>query len=235
MRSYMNQKLKQGQKLWFKDKYTNKKATITIESVYKDHFTFFYKNKLFNCPISKIDNGIYIVTNKTKHNLFFMVELFYFEGGWKRYDNKIYSEKYQQRLSKLYIIRQKYCKWSSSELTSHAQKAVENKKFDIAISYYEMAIMISNENEIQEYISSLSSLYRKIKCPNASIELYKYIKYKYENFRFTSSFYTSLSAAYLDIGNKEKSLDFANKVYGISRGDKGDELKNLYYRINSHE
>ena len=109
-----------------------------------------------------------------------------------------------------------------------------SKKYDIAISYFEIALLKSSVCEVSDYISELSSLYRKCRRPNAVIELYKYICKKHKGFYFPNSFLTSLSAAYLDIGNKEKALQYAGEVFGKLGAKKDKELERIYFRINTY-
>ena len=163
-----------------------------------------------------------------------MGELFFFNGKWKRYDNKIYSMKYQDKLSKLFDKRFLFCKLPTELLIERAREAKDSKKYDIAISYFEIALLKSSICEVSDYISELTSLYRKCHKPNAVIELYKYICKKHKSFYFPNSFLTSLSAAYLDIGNKEKALQYAGEVYGKLGAKKDKELEKIYFRINTY-
>lgn len=226
-------KLHKGQALWFIDKETSKEVQVTINEVFKDTFTFIYKGKIIKCSKKKIGNGIY-KHSKNNAKIFFMGELFFFDEKWKRYDNKIYSMKYQDKLSKLFDKRFLFCKLPTELLIERAREAKDSKKYDIAISYFEIALLKSSICEVSDYISELTSLYRKCHKPNAVIELYKYICKKHKSFYFPNSFLTSLSAAYLDIGNKEKALQFAGEVYGRLGGKKDKELEKIYFRINTY-
>lgn len=222
-----------GQVLWFVDKKTRKEVQVTINDVFDESFTFNYKGKTIRCSKKKIGNGIY-KHSKSNAKIFYLGELFFFDEKWKRYDNKICSEKYQEKLSKIFDKRFPFARLTTTQLIEQARKAKDSKKYDIAMSYFEIAFLKSKNFEVSNYISELTSLYRKFQRPNAVIELYKYICKKHKNFYFPDSFFTSLSAAYLDIGNKEKSLQCAEKVYGRLNGTKNKELKNLYSRINTY-
>ncbi len=226
-------KLYNGQVLWFVDKKTRKEVQVTINDVFDESFTFNYKGKTIKCSKKKIGNGIY-KHSKSNAKIFYMGELFFFDGKWKRYDNKIYSAKYQDKLSKIFDKRFPFSELATLLLIERARKAKESKKYDIAISYFEIALLKSSISEVLNYISELTSLYRKCHRPNAVIELYKYICKKHKSFYFPNSFLTSLSAAYLDIGNKEKALQYAGEVYGRMGGKKDKELEKIYFRINTY-
>ncbi|MBR6694719.1 MAG: hypothetical protein IKL62_07215 [Clostridia bacterium] len=160
--------------------------------------------------------------------------MFVFDEKWQRYDGKIYSEKCQKRLTELYKIRKKYYKESAFDLVNKAHEAIKRKDLSVAVSYFEIATVVSFRHEIREFMAELSSLYRNFGKPNASIELYKYIKYKHSDFSFPSDFLTSLAAAYLDIGKKEEALRLADRIYGRQKGLPDEKLKKLYNRTDSY-
>lgn len=228
----MKKQLHPGQKLWFTDKLSNKKAVITVSSVLCDHFTFTYNGKTVRCPFAKLDNGIYFVNPHSKKTVFHLGELAVFDAEWKRYDHTAYKHAYQNNLEQLYTVRQKYLHFNAQELVQLAHMAVQQGQPSRAVSFFETAMIVAYSNEVRGFIAELSSLYRRFHRPNASIALYKYISSEYKDFSFPPQFLTSLAAAYLDTGNSQKALYFANIAYGLSK-EKNEELKRLYYRLNS--
>lgn len=215
-----------GQQLWFVDKISGEEVSVTVESVNTDYFTFFYKGKEMKCPIKKLGEKIYQV-------VFYKGEMFrYRNKNWETSNGEIYSESFQEKIEKCYNIRKKYT-YDSGELIRLGRIAKNDKKFNMAINYFETAIIKSSKNEISNFVSELSSLYRIAKTPNSSISLYKYICREYVKFNFTKSFLTSVASAYADIGLKEKALRLSDSLYGKLGGKKDDELNNLYKRLNS--
>lgn len=219
--------------MWFVDKKTLEEVQIRIIEVSEENFIFNYNGKTIKCSKEKIGNGIY-KHSKNNAKIFYMGELFFFNKKWSRYDDKIYGVKFQEKLSKTYDKRFPFGKFTTVQLIERARKAKDAKKYDIAKSYFEIALLKSSISEASNYISELASLYRKLHRPNAVIELYKYICKRHKNFYFPNSFLTSLSAAYLDIGNKEKALKYAGEVYGRFGAKKDKELEKIYFRINTY-
>ena len=215
-----------GQQLWFVDKISGEEVSVTVDSVNTGYFTFFYRRKKMECPIQKLGEKIYPV-------VFYKGERFrYRNKNWETSNGEIYSKSYQEKIEQRYHIRKK-CTYDSEELIRRGRDAKNDKKFNTAINYFEAAIIKSSKNEISNFVSELSSLYRIAKTPNSSISLYKYICREYVKFNSTKSFLTSVASAYADIGKKEEALRIADSIYGKLGGKADNELNNLYKRLNS--
>lgn len=230
----MTEKLREGQQLWFVDKKSKIEVSVLVNKVYDNRFSFIYKGKELTCDNCNIGDKIYTSPKNPKPIIFFRGELCEVNGEeWIRYDGKRYAEKYQDRLSRLYNKRKKYYIYSAQVLIKEGYKAKYSKKHDVAISYFEIALLKADANDANKCISDLSSLYRIVRWPNASIELYKYVLDRYKHIELSAQFLTSVGAAYLDMGNKEKALQLAEKVFAMLGGNKDEKLEYLFYRIDA--
>ena len=77
----------------------------------------------------------------------------------------------------------------------------------------------ASAGEAKSFLATLCSLYRQTNSPNAVIYVYDYVAKKYGQQVETAPFLTSVSAAFMDIGDIEMANRMKNKAFTLSGGN----------------
>lgn len=215
-------------KLWFIDKNTGEKAVVAAECVNPGKLSFCYQGKRYAIPVSMLGNRIYgCLPEKPQEKetpskeIFYQGEHFRFKNGqWVSNNGSIPKETYQGRLSNLYEKRCKHYSHPVKELVSFARKQARNADgINTAIRTLEIATLRATSREAKDFLATLCSLYRRAGLPNAVASLYDYAVGKYGKQVETPPFLTSVSAAFMDIGDIEMADIMRNKASLLSGGD----------------
>ena len=111
----------------------------------------------------------------------------------------------------------------------------KSQSFTMAIKAYEKAIEKTGEvKEIKYILPRITSCYRKDNRPDDAIALYTKICSEYGYDILDSVLLTSVSAAYIDIGEYVKAKKCADRAYAMSQGNISDELKSVYARLKKY-
>lgn len=124
---------------------------------------------------------------------------------------------------------------SETELISIIDNAKQNNNNHLAIKAAEEAMKRHKMSVDRQVLPRLTSLYRESGNPHKAIELYEKSCAKYEMSLQSPALFTSLAAAYCDMGEIETARKFANRAKAMARGVSSQELINVYSRIKSLE
>lgn len=124
---------------------------------------------------------------------------------------------------------------SDSELLQYAANVKEGENYSLAIRAMEILLDRANADVVKSVLPRLTSCYRKVGRIEDAIGLAEgYIANRAVNVA-TDALFTSLGAAYCDIGEYDKARDCANRAYAMSAGNASVELSNLYGRIDKYD
>lgn len=153
--------------------------------------------------------------------------------------NEVVPETMQRTLQREWERIQKYEEWPLEVLWEEGGRAQNAGDWHGAIRYYEEALKREPaRNEIHYMLASLSSCYRKVKEPEKCIALLEHYDGRNTEFDMpyiSAPFLTSVSAAYMDLGNVEKARETANRARMLSAGHPAPELLNLLRSIINAE
>lgn len=214
------------QKLWFIDKNTGEKVVVAAEGTGDGKISFSYQGKKYTFPMNLLGKRIFICSPETqeKHpvkEIFYRGEYFRLENSqWTSNTGSIPKEKYQKRLSDLY---QKRCKYYSRPVKELAAFAREQKRdvdgINAAIRALEIAMLQATAGEAKGFLAILCSLYRQVGFSSAAVSLYDYAVKKYGRQIETLPFLTSISAAFMDIGDLNMADRMKKKAFALGGGD----------------
>ncbi len=229
------------QKLWFIDKSTGEKAVVDAERTENGKLSFFYQGKRYVIPVSMLGNRIYAcLPEKTqkkeplKREIFYQGEYFELKNDqWVSSNGSIPKDKYQSKLSNLYQKRHKHYNHPVKELALFARKQERNAAgTNTAIRALEIAMLRANTEEAKGFLATLCSLYRRVGLSNAVVSLYEYAVDRYGKQVETPPFLTSVSAAFMDIGDIEMADIMRNKA-SLLRGGDDAKLTNFAQRFDA--
>ena len=229
------------QKLWFIDKNTGEKAVVDAEKTENGKISFSYQGKQYIIPVSMLGNRIcaYLPEKSQKQEMlkreiFYQGEYFELKNGqWVSNNGSTPKDKYQSKLSNLYQKRHKHYNHPVKELAAFARKQERNAAgTTIAIRTLEIAMLRANIGEAKSFLATLCSLYRRAGRPNAVVSLYDYAVGKYGKHVETPPFLTSVSAAFMDIGDIEMADIMRNKASLLIGGDDA-KLTNFTQRFDA--
>lgn len=216
------------QKLWFIDKNTGEKAIVTTERIEDGKISFFYQGKQYTIPVNMLGKKIYAclpekpqVKEVPEKEMFYQGEYFKLVNGlWTSDSGYIPKDKYQSRLSDLYQKRCTHYNHPVKELIAFARKQERNTVgTNTAIRTLEIAMLRANVGEAKSFLATLCSLYRQTGSSSSAVSLYDYAIGKYGKQVETTPFLTSVSAAFMDIGDIEMANIMKNKAFALGQGD----------------
>ena len=122
---------------------------------------------------------------------------------------------------------------SDNELLQYAANIKEGENYSLAIRAMEILLDRGNADIVKSVLPRLTSCYRKVGRIEDAIGLAEgYIANRAAHV-VTDALFTSLGAAYCDIGEYDKAKDYANRAYAMNGGIVSSvELSNLYERID---
>lgn len=216
------------QKLWFIDKNTGEKAVVSTEKIENSKITFSYQGKQYTIPVSMLGKRVYAclpekpqAKGSAEKEIFYQGEYFkWVNDQWVSSSGYIPKEKYQNRLSCLYQKRREHYNHPVKELVAFARKQGKDEDgIHTAIRSLEIAMPRASAGEAKSFLATLCSLYRQTNSPNAVISVYDYVAKKYGRQVETAPFLTSVSAAFMDIGDMDMANRVKNKAFTLSGGN----------------
>lgn len=216
------------QKLWFIDKNTGEKAVVSAEKIENGKITFSYQGKQYTIPVSMLGKKVYAclpekpqAKGSVEKEIFYQGEYFkWVNDQWVSSSGYIPKEKYQNRLSSPYQKRREHYGHPVKDLIAFARKQGKDEVgIHTAIRSLEIAMLRASAGEAKSFLATLCSLYRQTNSPNAVISVYDYVAKKYGQQVETAPFLTSVSAAFMDIGDIEMANRVKNKAFTLSGGN----------------
>ena len=215
------------QKLWFIDKNTGENAVVAAEKTENGAFSFFYQGKRYTVPVELVGKRIYICTPEKPREKERLEEIFYHGEYFKRVDGQWVSGsgivpkgKYQSKLSDLYQKRCRHYHHPVEELTAFARKQQKDAAgIQTAIRALEIAMPRASAGEVRGFLALLCGLYRRAGIPSASTSLYDYAMGKYGRRAVSQPFLTSVSAAFMDVGDLEMADIVSRRAFALDGGD----------------
>lgn len=214
------------QKLWFIDKNTGKKVVVAAEGTENGKISFSYQGKEYTFSMNLLGKRVFTCAPETqeKHpvkEIFYRGEYFRLENDqWTSNTGSVPKGKYQKRLSDLY---QKRCRHYSRPVKELAAFAQEQKKdvdgINASIRALEIAVLQATAREAKGFLAILCSLYRQVGFSSAAVLLYDYAVEKYGNQIETLPLLTSISAAFMDIGDLDMADRIKQKAFALGGGD----------------
>ena len=201
---------------------------VAAECVDPGKLSFCYQGKRHTIPVSMLGNRIYACLPEKPQEketpakeIFYQGEHFRFKNDqWVSNNGSIPKERYQGRLSNLYEKRCKHYAHPVKELVAFARKQARDADgINTAIRTLEIATLRATFGEAKGFLATLCSLYRRAGLPNAVVSLYDYAVGKYGKQVETPPFLTSVSAAFMDIGDIEMADIMRSKASLLIGGD----------------
>ena len=164
-------------------------------------------------------------------------EKYYFNGKrWIDSDGLVVPSFVAGRLNLFLINDDAMFSASDNELLQYAANIKEGENYSLAIRAMEILLDRGNADIVKSVLPRLTSCYRKVGRVEDAIGLAEgYIANRTAHVE-TDALFTSLGAAYCDIGEYDKAKDYANRAYAMNGGIVSSvELSNLYERIDKCE
>lgn len=211
------------ERIWFIDKNTGEKVVAAVEKREDGKISFSYQGKHHTFSESLLGERVHLCPPETREleELFYQGEYFSRENGrWTAADGSVPREKYQRRLSQLYLARCGHYGHSVKELSAFARGQIKDAEgINTAVRALEIALLKASAREARGFLPTLCSLYRRAGIPSAAISLYDYAVEKYGSGVETAALLTSVSAAYMDVGNINAAERTKNKAFALGGGD----------------
>ena len=162
-------------------------------------------------------------------------QIFYIQNG------KVYDSTFCEASSGIanQVIASKissvdYTSFTENELYNFIIELQNGEQYGqcLQVMYYGIAKFDSRDFAFKVY-PKIASCLRKQKKPEEVIEFYNINKQKISSLNSTA-FFTSLAAAYCDLGFYENALKCAKRAYAISKGVVGIELQFVFERIKNN-
>lgn len=227
------------QKLWFVDKNSGEKVVVAAVATVDGKISFSYQGKKYAFPPSLLGKRIHTLTPEMQEKpsvkeVFYLGEYFRLENDrWTSSTGCVPKEKYQKRLSALYQKRCKDYRCPVKELAAFAREQRRDADgIDAAISALEIAMLQATAGDAKGFLAILCSLYRQAGFSGAAVSLFDYAVGKYGSQIETSPFLTSVSAAYMDIGNISMADKVKKKAFALGGSDDA-KLTAFAHRYNA--
>ncbi len=214
--------------MWFIDKNTREKVTVVAEKIENGQISFFYQDQSFTFSEEMLGSRIFVLKE-----LFYKGEYYTYDGHqWVSYCGYVPKETYQKKLSQLYQDRYAFYRFSAKELISFAKKQdTVGLGLGTAIRTLEIAVLKASDREAKYFLPTLCSLYRKAEMSNAAISLYYYVIEKYGSNVESAPLLTSVSAAFMDVGNISVAERLKGRAFLLNGGTESSELSAFNQRF----
>lgn len=229
------------QKLWFIDKQTGVKAVVDAEKTENGRIVFSYQGRQYSFQEAILGTRVHVCPPETKPEKKHPVKEVFYQGEYFRFDNcrwvsdngGVPKEKYQQRLSDVYQKRRRHYCHSVKALVAFARKQKKDASgMRTAIRALEIALLNATAGQARGFLAILCGLYRQTGASSAAISLYDYAVRKFGRQVETMYFLTSVSAAFMDVGDIEMAEILKNKAFARIGGN-DDKLMGLTRRFNA--
>ena len=159
--------------------------------------------------------------SRAEKEIFYQGEYFkQVSGQWVSGNGYTPKAKYQNRLSNLYQKRREHYNPPVKELIALAQKQKKDEAgLHTAICALEIAMLRANASEANVFLATLYSLYRQTGSPSSAVSLCNHTVKKYGRRIETVPFLTSVSAAFMDIGDIEMANRVKGRAFVLSGGE----------------
>lgn len=166
-------------------------------------------------------------------------EYAYRNGKWFTSNNMTAPTSVVGKLNKLLIEDEDLETKTTEELKSIIDGSRSGENYSLAAKALEeglrRAIVENNISVIRNFLPRLTSNYRKIGKPQMAIDISKEYIDRYQKQVWSSALFTSIAAAYCDLGDISTARKYANLARSLSAGINSPELINVYARIKSLE
>lgn len=170
------------------------------------------------------------------------LETYYLDGEKYYYkDGKWLTSSYIEvplaivnELNNLLINTEEFTDKSMHELLEIIDSSRCADNIYLAAKVIKAALEIASIPGIRKLLPRLTSNYRRLGMPQKAIDIAKFYTDEYGKKVYSSALFTSVAAAFCDIGNYDKAKKFADLAKGYSAGDSSIELISVYKRIKSY-
>ena len=135
------------------------------------------------------------------------------------------------KLNKLLTSKEDLETKSFAELMEIADGAKKANNNSLASKALNVALKDANAKQINSLLPRLTSLYRMNGQPEKAIDVSCEYTEKYGNTVSSPALFTSLAAAYCDIGDYKKAKHYADRAYAMLNGNCSGELAGVYGRL----
>ena len=126
-------------------------------------------------------------------------------------------------------------KMRMDELLEVVDNSRERENYRLAEQALERAMTIAKEDEIKIILPRLTSNYRKQGKPQEAIDVSEKYLSQYGTMLYSPMLFTSIAAAYCDLGDFVNARLNANRARSLSGSQSSVELISVYSRINKEE
>ncbi len=157
-------------------------------------------------------------------------------GGWY---NSSYTTVGKEELYKLNNIRMQkidFDQMDTDDLIHIAQSMKDSNDLIYSAKIFdELLKRKEDESLVRKILPRYTSILRKLQKPKEAISMFEKYNAMYGKTIGSPALYTSLAAAYCDVGDYIEARNKANKAHAMSGGNSSPELISVYARIKSME
>lgn len=135
------------------------------------------------------------------------------------------------KLNKLLTSKEDLENKSFAELMEIADGAKKSNNNSLATKALNIALKGADAKQIHSLLPRLTSLYRLNGQPEKAIGISCEYMEKYGKTVMSSALFTSLAAAYCDIGDYRETKHYADRAYAMDNGKCSGELAGVYGRL----
>lgn len=165
--------------------------------------------------------------------------IYYFNpknGGWY---NSSYTTVSREELYKLNHIRTNamdFTSMSTNELIDIAQSMKDNNDLVYSVKIFDELLKRQDDvGTVRKILPRYTSILRKLLRPKDAISMFEKYSEMYGKSVTSPALFTSIAAAYCDIGDYVEARKKANVAHAMSGGNSSPELISVYARIKSME
>ncbi len=157
-------------------------------------------------------------------------------GGWY---NSSYTTVSKEELYKLNNVRMQkldFDNMDTEELINTAQSMKDSNDMIYSAKIFdELLKRKEDESTVRKILPRYTSILRRLQKPREAISMFEKYYGIFGKSIGSPALYTSLAAAYCDIGDYIEARNKANKAHAMSGGNSGPELISVYARIKAME
>ena len=160
-----------------------------------------------------------------------------YKGQWMGTDYVIVHDTLQRELNKHFSSTIDLDTLTIGQLLVEGDHFKESGSISIALEYYQKALAKCGKRDRYraEIYPRITSCWRSQGFPEKAVDLFeRLVKEKSFVLGWNPALFTSVGAAYCDLGNWEMGKKLANRANARCKGKASDELISLYRRIKNH-
>lgn len=175
--------------------------------------------------------------NKKREEYILDGKTYYFmHGKWVDSHFVCVSKEETYKLNSMRTKRIDFENISKSELIKMAQDMKDGEDYIYSKKLFEKILEKETDTVvIRNIISRYTSILRKVGQPREAIQVAEKYIGRYGKYVYSPTLFTSLAAAYCDIGDAAEARKKANIAMSMNAGKAGIELQSVYKRIKSLE